>query len=133
MKRGKKMQTSRDERNAAAEVAKIVFEGIAKGDSALCRDCYLEDAVLVGETNGKLNLRHYAQIFEQMDATRPEAGFNYRTDVVAMDENIAMVRVQENNYNGNYYTVYLTEIKLNGRWKIASFVYNHDGRDCEQA
>ena len=40
------------------------------------------------------------------------------------------MQVLENNYNGNYYTVYLTEMKVDGQWKICSFVYNFNEALC---
>lgn len=126
------MRPPREEFDGAAQAAASVFEAIIKGDSSFCKDSFLEGAVIYGQTNGKLNAGSYTNLLRQIDSSKVGSEFNYRTDVVAIEETIAMVRVLENNYNGNYYTVYCTVMKIDGQWKIGSFIYNQNSKPYEK-
>ncbi|HBN55753.1 MAG TPA: hypothetical protein DD414_03170 [Lachnospiraceae bacterium] len=120
------MRVAREEYDAAAKAAADFFEAVAKKDRSICKDSFLEGAVLYGATDGKLNIGTYENLLNQVDNSLAGPEFNYRVDVIAIEETIAVVQVLENNYNGNYYTVYCTEIKIDGKWKIGSFIYNQN-------
>lgn len=120
------MRAPREDYDGAAQAAASIFEAIIKGDSSLCRDSFLEGAVIFGQTDGKPNVGPYTNLLKQIDGSKVGPEFNYRTDVVAMEDTIALVQVLENNYNGNYYTVYCTAMKTEGKWKIGSFIYNQN-------
>ena len=118
------MRVGREEYDAAARTAASVFEAIIRGDSSVARDCFMPDCRIFGQTGSRKNFGPYTDLLEQIDHSSVGPEFNYRVDVVAMEDTIALVQVPENNYNGNYYTVYLTEMKVDGQWKICSFVYH---------
>ena len=90
----------------------------------MARDCFLPECCIFGQTGERKNIGPCANLLRQIDTSKVGSEFNYRVDVVAIEDTIALVQVLENNYNGNYYTVYLTEMKVDGQWKICSFVYN---------
>ncbi len=118
------MRVGREEYDAAAATAASVFEAIIKGDSSLAKDSFMEQCSIYGQTGERKNIGPYTNLLNQIDNSKVGPEFNYRTDVIAIEDTIALVQVLENNYNGNYYTVYLTEMKIDGKWKICSFVYN---------
>lgn len=120
------MRVPREEFDAAALTAERVFEAIVQGDSRICAESFHPSAMIFGQTNGSQNIGPYTNLLRQIDHSKVGAEFNYRVDVVSLEDTIALVQVLENNYNGNFYTVYCTEIKLEGKWKIVSFVYNQN-------
>lgn len=120
------MRAPREDYDAAAQAAANIFEAIIKKDRSICKDSFLDGAVIFGQTNGKPNVGPYENLLKQIDGSDVGPEFNYRVDVVALEDTIALVQVLENNYNGNYYTVYCTEMKVDGQWKIGSFIYNQN-------
>lgn len=118
------MRVGREEYDAAAATAAKVFEAIIHSDSSMARDCFLPECCIFGQTGERKNIGPCDNLLRQIDTSKVGPEFNYRVDVVAIEDTIALVQVLENNYNGNYYTVYLTEMKVDGQWKICSFVYN---------
>ena len=118
------MRVGREEYDAAAQTAANVFEAIIKGDSSIARNSFMSECCIFGQTKDRKNIGPYENLLNQIDNSKVDEGFNYRVDVVGIEDTIALVQVLENNYNGNYYTVYLTEMKVDGQWKICSFVYN---------
>lgn len=118
------MRVGREEYDAAAQAAVNVFEAIIKGDSSIAKDSFMPECSIFGQTGERKNIGPYTDLMNQIDHSKVGPEFNYRVDVVAIEDTIALVQVLENNYNGNYYTVYLTEMKVDGQWRICSFVYN---------
>ena len=120
------MRVGREEYDAAAQAAINVFEAIIKSDSSIAKDSFMPECNIFGQTGERKNIGSFESLLNQIDNSKVGPEFNYRVDVVAIEDTIALVQVLENNYNGNYYTVYLTEMKVDGQWKICSFVYNYN-------
>ncbi|MCD8363563.1 MAG: nuclear transport factor 2 family protein [Lachnospiraceae bacterium] len=120
------MRAPREDYDAAAQAAANIFEAIIRKDSSFCKDSFLDGAVIFGQTGGKLNSGSYTNLLRQIESSSVGEEFNYRVDVIALEETIALVQVLENNYYGNYYTVYCTEMKIDGKWKVGSFIYNQN-------
>ncbi len=120
------MRAPREDYDAAAQAAANVFEAVIKQDRSICKDSFLDGAVIFGQTNGQPNVGLYENLLKQIDESNVGPEFNYRVDVVALEDTIALVQVLENNFHGNYYTVYCTEMKVGGQWKIGSFIYNQN-------
>ncbi|MCD7878477.1 MAG: nuclear transport factor 2 family protein [Candidatus Gastranaerophilales bacterium] len=112
--------------NAVEAVAEKFIEAVKNGNSEIVKPYFYEKAVFFGQLNEKEYQSGSIQLFYETIDKMGAAGDNYiaRTDVLALEKTIAVVRVIEDNWHGYKFTDILNLNKINGEWKIVAKVYD---------
>ncbi|MDE6858681.1 MAG: nuclear transport factor 2 family protein [Alistipes sp.] len=116
------------EEYAAVEAAAMKFvRSVAEGDSRHARELFVDDAVLFGRLDGKLERGSIEQFYRNVDSVGAGDGFKARVDVVAVEETVAVVRVLEEGWGGRIdFTDYLLMLKIDGEWRCVAKAYNQN-------
>ncbi|MDE6778339.1 MAG: nuclear transport factor 2 family protein [Alistipes sp.] len=116
------------EEYAAVEAAAMKFvRSVAEGDSRHARELFVDDAVLFGWLDGKLERGPIEQFYRNVDSVGAGEGFKSRVDVVAVEETVAVVRVLEEGWGGRIdFTDYLLLLKIDGEWRCVAKAYNQN-------
>lgn len=113
---------------AAVEAAAEKFvKSVAEGDSRYARELFLDEAVLFGYLDGKLEHGSIEQFYHNVDTVSGGEHFRARIDVLAVEETLAVVRVLEEGWGGRIdFTDILLLLKMNGEWKCVAKAYNQN-------
>lgn len=121
------MRASIAEYRAVEQAAMKFVKSVAEGDSSLARELFVDEAVLFGYLDGKLEHGSIEQFYRNVDAVGAGEGFGARVDVVAVEETVAVVRVLEENWGGRIdFTDYLLLLKIDGQWRCVAKAYNQN-------
>lgn len=121
------MRASIAEYRAVEEAARKFVRSVAEGDSRYARELFVDDAVLFGYLDGKLERGSIDQFYHNVDTVGAGDGFGARIDVVALEETVAVVRVLEERWGGRIdFTDYLLLLKIDGAWKCVAKAYNQN-------
>ncbi len=83
--------------------------------------------MLFGYLDGKLEHGSIQAFYHNVDSVGGDANFQARIDVVDIEENVAVVRVLEENWGGRIdFTDYLLLLKMDGQWKCVAKAYNQN-------
>lgn len=127
LKNGSLMRASIAEYRAVEEAARKFVRSVAEGDSRYARELFVDDAVLFGYLDGKLERGSIDQFYHNVDTVGAGDGFGARIDVVALEETVAVVRVLEERWGGRIdFTDYLLLLKIDGAWKCVAKAYNQN-------
>lgn len=112
----------------AVEAAAIKFvRSVAEGDSSYAKELFIDEAVLFGYLDGKLEHGSINQFYNNVDSVGGGVDFKARVDVIAVEETLAVVRVLEEKWGGRIdFTDYLLMLKINGEWKCVAKAYNQN-------
>ena len=112
----------------AVEAAAMKFvRSVAEGNSAYAKELFIDEAVLFGYLDGKLEHGSIEQFYHNVDTVGAGADFKARIDVVTVEESLAVVRVLEEKWGGRIdFTDYLLLMKMNGEWKCVAKAYNQN-------
>lgn len=112
----------------AVEQATMKFvKSVAEGNSQYAKDLFIDEAVLFGYLDGKLEHGSIKQFYHNVDTVAGGDNFKARIDVVAVEETLAVVRVLEEGWGGRIdFTDYLLLLKMNGEWKCVAKAYNQN-------
>lgn len=112
----------------AVEAAAMKFvKSVAEGDSRYAKELFVDEAVLFGFLDGKLEHGSIEQFYHNVDTVGAGENFDTRIDIVALEETVAVVRVLEEKWGGRIdFTDYLLLLKINGEWKCVAKAYNQN-------
>ena len=110
----------------AVEAAAMKFvKSVAEGDSRYAKELFVDEAVLFGFLDGKLEHGSIEQFYHNVDTVGAGENFDARIDIVALEETVAVVRVLEEKWGGRIdFTDYLLLLKIDGEWKCVAKAYN---------
>lgn len=121
------MRTSIAEYQAVEEAAMKFVKSVAEGNSAYAKELFVDEAVLFGYLDGKLEHGSIEQFYHNVDAVGAGGNFKARIDIVAVEETVAVVRVLEEKWGGRIdFTDYLLLLKIDGEWKCVAKAYNQN-------
>ena len=127
------MRASSEEYRAVEEAAAKFVRSVAEGDSRYARELYIDEAVLFGYLDGKLEHGSIEQFYRNVDSVGGDAGFRARIDVVDIEETVAVVRVLEEQWGGRIdFTDYLLMMKMDGRWRCVAKAYNQNSNTIQK-
>ncbi|HIY48696.1 MAG TPA: nuclear transport factor 2 family protein [Candidatus Barnesiella excrementavium] len=112
----------------AVEAAAMKFvKSVAEGDSRYAKELFVDEAVLFGFLDGKLEHGSIEQFYHNVDTVGAGENFDARIDIVALEETVAVVRILEEKWGGRIdFTDYLLLLKINGEWKCVAKAYNQN-------
>lgn len=127
------MRASIEEYKAVEEAAAKFVRSVAEGDSRYARELFINEAVLFGYLDGKLEHGSIEQFYRNVDSVGGDAGFRARIDVVDIEETVAVVRVLEEQWGGRIdFTDYLLMMKMDGRWRCVAKAYNQNSNTIQK-
>lgn len=121
------MRASIETYKAVEEAAMKFVKSVAEGNSAHARELFVEEAVLFGYLDGKLEHGPIEQFYRNVDTVGAGDDFKARIDIVSVEETVAVVRVLEEGWGGRIdFTDYLLLLKIDGQWKCVAKAYNQN-------
>ena len=100
---------------------------IAEGNSSYAKDLFVDEAVLFGYLDGKLEHGSIEQFYHNVDTVSAGNNFKARIDIVSVEETVAVVRVLEEKWGDRIdFTDYLLLLKINNEWKCVAKAYNQN-------
>lgn len=121
------MRSTIQEYEAVQAAAAKFVQSVAEGTSRPARELFTPDAVLFGFLDGKLERGSIGQFYHNVDTVSAGQDFRARTDVIALEETLAVVRVLEEGWGGRIdFTDYLLLLKIDGEWKCVAKAYNQN-------
>lgn len=118
---------------AVQQAAMKFVKSVAEGDSSYARTLFVDEAVLFGHLDGVLEHGSIEQFYNNVDAVGGDSGFRARVDVLAVEENVAVVRVLEENWGGRIdFTDFLLMLKIEGEWKCVAKAYNQNSNTVKK-
>ena len=127
------MRASIEEYRAVEEAAAKFVRSVAEGDSRYARELFIDEAVLFGYLDGKLEHGSIEQFYRNVDSVGGDAGFRARIDVVDIEETVAVVRVLEEQWGGRIdFPDYLLMMKMDGRWRCVAKAYNQNSNTIQK-
>lgn len=116
------------EKYKAVENAAMKFvKSVAEGNSSYAKDLFVDEAVLFGYLDGKLEHGSIEQFYHNVDTVSAGNNFKARIDIVSVEETVAVVRVLEEKWGDRIdFTDYLLLLKINNEWKCVAKAYNQN-------
>ncbi len=112
----------------AVEAAAMNFvKSVAEGNSKYAKELFIDEAVLFGYLDGKLEHGSIEQFYHNVDTVPGGDNFKARVDVLLVEETLAVVRVLEEGWGNRInFTDILLLLKMNGEWKWIAKAYNQN-------
>lgn len=127
------MRASIEEYKAVEEAALKFVKSVAEGDSRYAKELFIDEAVLFGYLDGKLEHGSIEQFYKNVDTVSAGKDFKARIDIVDIEETLAVVRVLEEKWGGRIdFTDYLLLMKMNGEWKCVAKAYNQNSNTIQK-
>ena len=127
------MRASIEEYKAVEEAALKFVKSVAEGDSRYAKELFINEAVLFGYLDGKLEHGSIEQFYKNVDTVSAGKDFKARVDIVDIEETLAVVRVLEEKWGGRIdFTDYLLLMKMNGEWKCVAKAYNQNSNTIQK-
>ena len=127
------MRAELSEYQAVEEAAMKFVKSVAEGDSKYARDLFVDEAVLFGYLDGRLEHGSIEQFYHNVDTVASGDNFKARIDVVAVEETLAVVRVLEEGWGNRIdFTDYLLLLKISGEWKCVAKAYNQNSNTIQR-
>ena len=121
------MRASIEEYKAVEDAAMKFVKSVAEGNSSYAKELFIDEAVLFGYLDGKLEHGSIEQFYRNVDIVGGGDNFKAHIDVIAVEETLAVVRVLEEKWGGRIdFTDYLLLLKMNGEWKCVAKAYNQN-------
>lgn len=115
------------EYKAVEDAAMKFVRSVAEGNSTFAKELFVDEAVLFGYLDGRLEHGSIEQFYDNVDTIGAGNDFQARIDIVAIEETVAVVRVLEEKWGGRIdFTDYLLLLKINGAWKCVAKAYNQN-------
>ena len=127
------MRAPISEYQAVEEAAMKFVRSVAEGTSRYAKELFIDEAVLFGYLDGRLEHGSIEQFYHNVDTVPGGDEFKARVDVVLVEESLAVVRVLEEGWGGRIdFTDVLLLLKMDGAWKCVAKAYNQNS-DTVQA
>lgn len=121
------------EYQAVEEAALKFVKSVAEGNSTYAKELFVDEAVLFGYLDGKLEHGSIEQFYHNVDTVGAGDNFNARIDIISVEETVAVVRVLEEKWGGRIdFTDYLLLLKINGEWKCVAKAYNQNSNTIQK-
>lgn len=127
------MRANIEEYKAVEAAAMKFVQSVAEGNSSYAKELFIDEAVLFGYLDGKLEHGSIRSFYENVDTVGADNGFKARVDVIDVEETLAVVRVLEENWGGRIdFTDYLLLMKMDGQWKCVAKAYNQNSNTIKK-
>ena len=127
------MRANIEEYKAVEDAAMKFVKSVAEGNSSYAKELFIDEAVLFGYLDGKLEHGSIRQFYKNVDTVGADKGFKARIDVIDVEETLAVVRVLEENWGGRIdFTDYLLLMKMDGQWRCVAKAYNQNSDTIEK-
>lgn len=127
------MRANISEYRAVEEAAMKFVRSVAEGDSRHAKKLFVDEAVLFGYLDGKLEHGSIEQFYKNVDTVAAGNEFKARIDVVTVEENLAVVRVLEEKWGGRIdFTDFLLMLKIDGEWRCVAKAYNQNSNTIKK-
>lgn len=121
------MRANIEEYKAVENAAMKFVKSVAEGNSSYAKDLFVDEAVLFGYLDGKLEHGSIEQFYHNIDTVSAGNNFKARIDIVSVEETVAVVRVLEEKWGDRIdFTDYLLLLKINNEWKCVAKAYNQN-------
>lgn len=121
------MRANIEEYKAVEQAAMKFVKSVAEGDSRYAKELFIDEAVLFGYLDGKLEHGSIDQFYHNVDTVAAGADFKARIDVIDVEETLAVVRVLEEKWGNRIdFTDYLLMMKIDGQWRCVAKAYNQN-------
>lgn len=121
------MRANIEEYKAVENAAMKFVKSVAEGNSRYAKDLFVDEAVLFGYLDGKLEHGSIEQFYHNVDTVSAGNNFKARIDIVSVEETVAVVRVLEEKWGDRIdFTDYLLLLKINNEWKCVAKAYNQN-------
>lgn len=121
------MRSPLKEYKEVEEAAKKFVRSVAEGDSTYAKELFIDEAVLFGYLDGKLEHGSIEQFYHNVDTVPGGDGFDARIDVLLVEETLAVVRVLEQGWGNRIdFTDILLMLKIDGAWRCVAKAYNQN-------
>ena len=121
------MRAPISEYKAVEEAAMKFVRSVAEGNSKYAKELFIDEAVLFGYLDGKLEHGSIEQFYHNVDTVSGGDNYQARVDVVLVEESLAVVRVLEEGWGGRIdFTDVLLLLKMDGEWKCVAKAYNQN-------
>ena len=128
----KEMRAPLKEYEAVQEAAMKFVKSVAEGNSKYARELFIDEAVLFGFLDNRLEHGSIEQFYHNVDTVPGGDHFKARVDVIALEETLAVVRVLEEGWDNRIdFTDYLLLLKMNGEWKCVAKAYNQNSNTIQ--
>ena len=127
------MRAKIEEYKAVEDAAMKFVKSVAEGNSSYAKELFIDEAVLFGYLDGKLEHGNIEQFYYNVDTVSAGDTFKARIDIVDIEETLAVVRVLEEKWGGRIdFTDYLLLIKIDGEWKCVAKAYNQNSNTIKK-
>ena len=118
----------------AVENAAMKFvKSVAEGNSSYAKELFVNEAVLFGYLDGKLEHGSIEQFYHNVDTVGAGNDFKARIDIVSVEETVAVVRVLEEKWGGRIdFTDYLLLLKIEDEWNCVAKAYNQNSNTIQK-
>lgn len=121
------MRANIEEYKAVENAAMKFVKSVAEGNISYAKDLFVDEAVLFGYLDGKLEHGSIEQFYHNVDTVSAGNNFKARIDIVSVEETVAVVRVLEEKWGDRIdFTDYLLLLKINNEWKCVAKAYNQN-------
>lgn len=121
------MRANIEEYKAVEQAAMNFVKSVSEGNSSYAKKLFIDEAVLFGFLDGKLEHGSIQQFYHNVDTVDAGDKFKARVDVIDVEETLAVVRVLEEKWGGRIdFTDYLFMMKIDGEWKCVAKAYNQN-------
>ena len=122
-----------DERFAAHEAIAAMLQhyidGARRGDVALMRRAFIDDATIRGSYNGEPVDWPLQAFCEVIECGGPAPDLKARVVAIEFSGSAAMARLEAENWRGTRYTDFFTLVRRDDAWRISSKVFFAHARD----
>lgn len=121
------MRANIEEYRAVEEAALKFVKSVAEGNSEYAKELFIDEAVLFGYLDGKLEHGSIEQFYHNVDTVGAGKNFKARIDVIDVKETVAVVRVLEESWGGRIdFTDFLLLVKIDNQWRCVAKAYNQN-------
>lgn len=127
------MRASIETYRAVEAAAEKFVRSVAEGNSTPARELFIDEAVLFGYLDGRLEHGSIEQFYHNVDTVTAGPEFRARIDVLDVEETLAVVRVLEERWGGRIdFTDYLLLMKIDGEWRCVAKAYNQNSNTIQK-
>lgn len=121
------MRAAKQDYDAVEAVVQKFVDAIHASDSRIVAPYFVPTAHLYGNAGGNVEQEPIQTLLDNIDACGPlGAQTEFRADILALEETVAVVCLLEENMGPACFTNYFTLMKLDGAWKILIHAYNQN-------
>jgi len=127
------MRSNINEYKEVEKAAMKFVKSVAEGDSSYAKELFIDEAVLFGYLDGKLEHGSIEQFYNNVDSVDGGENFKAKVDVLLVEETLAVVRVLEEGWGGRIdFTDVLLLLKMDGKWKCVAKAYNQNSNTINE-